>query len=294
MEDDLIVYPVDAMKKMYELVRLYTDMAKYMGDAVYEYSYDLSISWGSPTAKDFESTLTVMTHFVRDSLNTVNEFIDIYEEGLNLLLGVENMEITFPRADIPELETVSMHDNIDGKVGVDIEYATAATEKYMDRCDRFAVIGGHPPLPIGIEDEELEAELLEMYTGAVDGALEVNQYSREGMIYRLENEIGRVSVSETMSYEDLMASVEKIEDDEIPDNLKPYKVWLNSKAGIDEYAANFKQVALGPYADEFDESEIIPIEKRVVEGYPLPSDEENTEQSNDDESGSESTEKTEE
>ena len=287
MDDDLIIYPVDAMKKMYELVRTYTDLAKYMGDAVYEYSYNLSISWGSPTAKEFEKSLTIITHFVRDNLNTVNEFIDSYEEGLNLLLGVESMEITFPRAVIPELETVSMHDNIDGKVGVDIKYATATTEKFMDKCDRFIVIGGHPPLPIGIEDEELEADLLELYTGSVDAALEVNQDTRAGIIYKLENEIGRVSVSETMSYEDLIASVEKMEDDEVPDNLKPYKIWLNSKAEIDEYAANFKQVALGPYADQFDES-------RVVEGYSLPGDEENTEQSNDDESGSESTEKKEE
>lgn len=241
------------LNNTYEVIKHQVELAKYIGDAAYEYNYDLSVSWGSENAVDYEGSLKIIMRTANDTLRTIDWLFDDCGYANELIPYISSERIALLRPPEIILDIVPMHDNINGKAGIDLEYAmNAHTKFFKEKWETFIKKGAYPPLPIGIEDTEMEKETIEVFSGNLEEWLELNDDSYQGVIERrFESEIGVVSTVGVISYEDLIKRVESME--EVPEELQVYKDWINCKNEIDEYLDRCKKILVDPYADQLND-----------------------------------------
>ena len=252
-ENDVTYNPTKVVAQMNEFVGAYSKYAIKLGDSFYKFSYNFSISWTSPMAKSYEEMMRHYADFVEDGVKDVNFFIDLYEDGIAELTGVnEAPALIFPH--VPEIHTelfpMSEADS-DGNVGIDKELAMTSKDEYMADFTEYALSLATISIDVGIMDEDVRESAKGFMQMIVEGFPEDIQGWNNTLTRLLEEETGKIDTSEKMSYEALIEMASSM--DTIPDDMPELKIcknWLNTKKELTENVEKIKMETLGPDADK--------------------------------------------
>ena len=252
-ENDVTYNPTKVVAQMNEFVRVFSENTINFGDAFYEFSYNLSISWTSPMAKDYEEMMVQFAGFTDVNVETINYIIEKYEEGIAELTCVnEGDSLWFPYVPNIKTECFPMHEtDSNGNVGIDKNVALNAKNKFIDAFKELALTFSTAPSDIGILDEEVREKVKTEMIETADYLSSSIELYNNTLTNLLEQQEGIIDASEKMSYEALVEMASSM--DTIPDDMPELKIcknWLNTKKELTENVEKIKMETLGPDADK--------------------------------------------